>query len=130
MAETAAPADALEERGGRRTVQPRSVRALLDCGDNVLAFDGVEEEDPGPMGKYRKGVFARLSGECSLRAAGAPRDSLWLLAMLWATGAEWWLRTWHAPEICEKLGLTYGEPAFEVDPASREPGSTAFEPAS
>ena len=124
----AAPPEELRADGGdyaeedrpagpeRVPVRPRDVHAVLDDDDEAGAFDGGDgDSDPGAMSVYRRAVFRRLKLECSAAHDVARDGEKWLLGMLREEGSEWWLRAWRARNVCAKLELTYGEPAYYVD---------------
>jgi hypothetical protein len=120
------PADAL------RPVRPGDVYAVLDDNDQAEAFDGnVDDSGPGAMGVYRRAVFARIKLECSAAHTVADDGEKWLLGMLRAPGADWWLRRWRAPDVCARLAIAYGEPAAsETAPSATDDGATAAAAAS
>ena len=100
----------------RHRVQPDGVHAALNDDEDADAFDGDDDcrDNPGAMGEYRKAVFSRLKAELAANFDDENNDQ-WLLGMLRAPGADWFIRAWRAPEVCGNLGIAYGEPAYYVD---------------
>ena len=63
---------------------------------------------------------SRLSTSGYTPRSAAPRHAAtlgdqWLLALLKAPGADWWLRAGVAQSVCRKLGIEYGEPSYYRD---------------
>ena len=51
----------------------------------------------------------------SLRPESPVASLLDCSALLTAPSADWWLRAGHAPSVCVRLGLEYGEPSYYRD---------------
>ena len=84
--------------------RPEDVEATLD---NDNDFDNIDAQN-GIMGIFLKAVHRELREEVRGRVAKEP----WLLTMLKAPGADWWIRAGQARLVCKKLGLLYGEPCW------------------
>jgi hypothetical protein len=63
------------------------------------------------MAIFLKAVHRELREQVRGRAVTEP----WLLDMLKAPGADWWLRAGQARLVCKKLNLPYDEPAYYRD---------------
>ena len=87
--------------------RPEDVEATLD---NDNDFDNIDAQN-GIMGIFLKAVHRELREEVRGRVAKEP----WLLTMLKAPGADWWIRAGQARLVCKKLGLLYGEPSYYRD---------------
>lgn len=95
----------------RREVRPEDVHAELDEDEQL---DGSEAE-PGVMGTYLKAVFDRLHSEVCGKASRCALEDKWLLGLLKAPGADWWLRAGLAESVCAKLGLEFSQPSYYRD---------------
>ena len=95
----------------RRNVRPDDVQADLDEDDQL----GDAAAEPGVMGEYLKAVFDRLHSEVCGAASRSPLEPKWLVALLNAPGADWWLRAGQAHHVCGKLGLEFHEPSYYRD---------------
>ena len=95
----------------RREVRPDDVHAELDEDEQL---DGSEAE-PGVMGTYLKAVFDRLHSEVCGKASRCALEDKWLLGLLKAPGADWWLRAGLAESVCAKLGLEFSQPSYYRD---------------
>ena len=91
-----------------REHRPADVEAELDDDEQL---DGADASG-GVMATYLAAVFRRLHAEVRGDVAKHAREPKWLLAMLKAEGADWWLPAGRAPTVCNRLGLEYGEPSY------------------
>ena len=92
--------------GARREQRPDDIEAELDD-------DGQLGGESGAMGTYLAAVFERLRAELSGKLPAL--EKTWLLDMLKAPGADWWLRAGMAGTVCARLGIEYGEPSYYRD---------------
>ncbi len=60
------------------------------------------------MAIFLEAVHQQLREKVRGRAA----KEQWLLIMLKAPGADWWIRAGQARLVCMKLGLFYGKPSY------------------
>ena len=81
-----------------------NIDAKLDNNNDVCITDGI-------MTIFLEAIHQELREQVRGRALKEP----WLLAMLKAPGANWWLRAGQAHLLCKKLGLLYNEPAYYRD---------------
>jgi len=95
----------------RREQRPDDIEAELD---DDAQFDGADAPG-GVMATYLEAVFWRLHAEVRGQVAKQLREPKWLLQMLKAEGADWWLRAGRARTVCSRLGLEYGEPSYYRD---------------
>jgi hypothetical protein len=76
-------------------------------GHSILAIVDIIDTTSGTMAVFLKAVHHQLREEVRGRVA----KEQWLLTILKAPGADWWIRTGQAQVVCKKLGLMYGEPS-------------------
>jgi hypothetical protein len=84
-----------------------NIDAELDDDNDV----DINDTTNGIMVIFLQAVHRELREQVRGRAAREP----WLLEMLNAPGADWWLRAGQARVVCKKLGLLYDEPAYYRD---------------
>ena len=110
--EQASPEGESDSSGGARPEhRPPDVEAELDDDEQLQDADAAA----GVMGTYLKAVYERLHSEVCGTASRATLGDQWLLALLKAPGADWWLRAGVAQSVCRKLGIEYGEPSYYRD---------------
>ena len=63
------------------------------------------------MASYLEAVFHRVHLEVT--GALSVHSDLWLIKMLKDDG--WWLRACRASRVCDKFGISFGEPAYYRD---------------
>lgn len=97
--------------GARPEHRPPDVEAELDDDEQLQDADAAG----GVMATYLKAVFERLHSEVSGIASRATLGDQWLLALLKAPGADWWLRAGVAKSVCRRPGIEYGEPSYYRD---------------
>ena len=114
--------------GGRATqdndetlnVSFHSILPLQDAGNDQRFSENIDAEldedndvdindtTNSIMAIFLKAVHRELKEQVRGRTAKEP----WLLAMLKAPGADWWLRAGQARLVCNKLDIVYDEPAY------------------
>lgn len=93
----------------RREHRPADVEAELDDDEQL------DDAEGGVMATYLQAVFERLHSEVSGDTSRSALEHKWLLELLKAPGADWWLRAGLAEAICERLGIEFGEPSYYRD---------------
>jgi len=84
-----------------------NIDAELDNDNDI----DINDTTNGIMAIFLKAVHHELREQVRGRAAREP----WLLEILKAPGADWWVRAGQAGVVCKKLGLLYNEPAYYRD---------------
>lgn len=84
-----------------------NIDAELEDDNDVDIIDTTS----GTMAVFLKAVHRQLREEVRGRVA----KEHWLLTILKAPGADWWIRAGQARVVCKKLGLMYGEPSYYRD---------------
>ena len=100
-----APEPAAEHADEMAEARLEDVEAELD--DDEQLNDAVDTGSV--MGVFLEAALKRMQAETT----GTRRGDAWLLQHL--KEKEWWLRASRAKDVCAKLGIDFGEPAYYRD---------------
>jgi hypothetical protein len=115
--------DVTQDNNETLNVSFDSILPLQDAGNDQRLSENIDAEldedndvdindtTNSIMAIFLKAVHRELKEQVRGRAAKEP----WLLAMLKAPGADWWLRAGQARLVCKKLDIVYDEPAYYRD---------------
>ena len=93
-----------EHRMNQQEFNSENIDAELDDNNDGDIID----TSSGIMAVFLKAVHRQLREEVN----GRVTKEQWLLTILKAPGADWWIRAGQARVVCKKLGLMYGEPSY------------------
>jgi hypothetical protein len=96
-----------EHRMNQQEFLSDNIDAKLDDDNDLDIIDTTSST----MSVFLKAVHRQLREEVCGRVA----NEQWLLTILKAPGADWWIRAGQAQVVCKKLGLMYGQPSYYKD---------------